>query len=257
MKKAHLFLLLASALAMLTGCEAKQDKKTAADQPTVVIEAVPTPVVPPKETAEIPGVMISGWFYTLQKDKDGADLMVADSQAVVGVPVLIYGKYAANAEDEGVTTMKDVAVDGGGKRNFVKVRYDGDDYWVRDYAVAVNAMPGIVRDEGLFLYTRPSLSSMGTKEIANNTIVAVFLNPLEGEGSEHFFKIRHYVNDGKTYTVNGYLFKTSIIQNYYLVQMQQCLNKAEELQAATGADPAVIAELLENAKAFETAYKEK
>ncbi len=200
------------------------------------------------QTPDVDGIMIAGWYYSLSTDKDGKELMVAEYEARVGSDVTLYSD--PNAELK-VLTKKDVAVDNNTVRDFVKIHsYDYNrDFWVRDYAVVPYASAGMVRDENIFLYTKPDLGSIGTRIVDPYTIFAILDEEIEGDEDGRFYKIRYYINDGKTYTVNGYLLKNSVTKTVpkKWIQTKERLNAFIEENAAdeSKVDSVVIDELSE------------
>jgi hypothetical protein len=247
-------LLTLSLSLVMTGCNGK--KKPEEPSAPVVSEstesgsyeeeeyesyAAPVAEVKPGMT----GVMISGWYYLPVTLKDGSVTMEGNFEAIVGTEVDVFGSYDPNDENGGAEMMKDVVVDGQ-KKNFIHIKYDGEEYWVRDYAVAVNADAAIVSSEksDTYLYTKPDLSNMGSRIVPGNTIVAVFR---DGPENGKFEKIRYYVPDGKTYTVNGYLPSGKVDADNNKVLAVQCINKYNSLVGKGGVDEAVLDELIENA----------
>ncbi len=232
MKKLFLsFLILCLFAALITGC--KKDKASD-NTATAVTEETETTAVKVVQTPDVNGIMISGWYYSLGEDKDGNELMVADFEAKVGTPVKL---YSDSNEELGVVTKKDAAVDGGGTRDFVKVFSEDfdQDFWVRDYAVVPFSTGGVVTEENIFLYTKPDLASIGTRVVEPFSIFAVFDEAPEGDKDGRFYKIRYYINDGKTYTVNGYLLKKNVETNVPY-EMIQCGKRIEALKEEIAKD---------------------
>lgn len=181
------------------------------------------------QTPDVDGVMIAGWYYSLITDENNQELMVAESEAKVGTPVKL---YSDSGDELKVVTKREVAVDGGGKKDFVKIYNEdyGDEFWVRDYAVVPYAKGGIVTEENVFLYTKADLGSIGNRIVEPYSIFAVFDEAPDGDSDSLFYKVRYYINDGKTYTVNGFLLKNAVDTDvpYEVIHCKERLAVLEE-----------------------------
>lgn len=260
-------LLSALTLAGLSSCKgkAKQSSETA-----TVVQGTEAAIeedftdfteqeyVEPTISADIPGVMIAGWYYDKSEDKDGNVVMSYNFEAVVGTKVQVFGSYDPSAEFEGADFVKNAIVDGN-KRDFIHILYDGEEYWVRDYSIAVNAFPGVTSEDNLYLYTKPDLSLLGKRSVPVGTILAVFNDqPSQDEDPTGMFaKIRYYVPENKVYTVEGYLLTNVIDPKASSVAVRMCENKIATLKAAGGVDSSVIEELTENIRALRNADDER
>lgn len=237
-----------AALLMLPGCAKKSEKApVAAPVQETVEEDTPveeTVYEEPVAVADIPGVMITGWYYTKGSDKDGNAVMSYAFDALPGTIVKVYGEYDSDDENYGGEFM--TALVDGVKKGFVHITYDGEDYWVRDYSVAVNAIPAIISSDGVYLYTKPNLTSMGQKTAEKGTICAMFQDDSLVDDEMMFRKIRYYVPDGKTYTVNGYLLTNSLDINETKVFIRMCQEKINSLNSGNTVDDSVIEELEDN-----------
>lgn len=201
---------------------------------------------PPRIEPTLKGVMISGWYYDPVYNEDGSlKTMKANFEAIVGTQVGVYGSFNPDDENNGAEVIKDVPIDGA-KKDFVHVFYDGEEYYVRDYAVAVNAEAAVVINPSTYIYTRPNLANMGKSTVPESTIVAVFSADIPEDEDKRFKKIRYYVPDGKTFTVNGYLMKNVLSSNQDLVSAMMVYEKFTKLKADGNADPTVLEELKEN-----------
>ena len=221
-------LALCLCAAFFTACS--KEKAAPAENQTETTDTANKVEAVPVQTPDVDGVMIAGWYYSLSSDENNQELMVAEYEAKVGSLVKLYSDDDAELK---VVTKKDVAVDGGGKRDFVKVYSDDYDreFWVRDYAVVPYAHRGAVFEENIFLYTKPDLASIGTRIVEPLSIFAVFDEAPDGDADSLFYKVRYYINDGKTYTVNGYLLKNNVeTQNPLFFDMIQCKEKIAVLE---------------------------
>ena len=204
-------------------------------------EAAPVRPVP-----SMKGVMISGWYYDPVYNDDGSlKTMAANFEAIVGTEVGVYGTFDPSDENNGAEVIKDVLIDGA-KKDFIHVLYDNEEYYVRDYAVAVNAVSAVVTNESAYLYTKPNLANLGKNTVPDLTIVAVFSADIPEDEDGRFEKIRYYVPDGKTYTVNGYLMKSVLTYDNKFVEGVMVHDKYDKLKAEGKTDQTVLDELMEN-----------
>lgn len=189
------------------------------------------------------GVMISGWYYDPVYNDDGSlKTMAANFEAIVGTQVEVFGLYDPDDDNLGAEVIKDVLIDGA-KKDFIHVLYDHEEYYVRDYALAVNAAPAVVTNSSAYIYTKPNLANLGKTIVPTNTIVAVFSGDIPEDEDGLFEKIRYYVPDGKTYTVNGYLMNSSLSFNANEIAVVQVADKLNKLKAEGKADKTVLEEL--------------
>ena len=201
-------------------------------------EAAPVRPVP-----SMKGVMISGWYYDPVYNDDGSlKTMAANFEAIVGTQVEVFGAYNPDDDNLGAEVIKDVLIDGA-KKDFIHVLYDNEEYYVRDYALAVNAAPAVVTNSSAYIYTKPNLANLGKTIVPTNTIVAVFSGDIPEDEDGRFEKIRYYVPDGKTYTVNGYLMNSSLSFNANEIAVVQVADKLNKLKAEGKADKTVLEEL--------------
>jgi len=209
--------------------------------------ASPTPSTPAKPKPTMKGVMISGWYYDPVYEEDGVTIktMSANFEAIVGTEVDVYGFYDAADENKGAEMAKGVSIDGA-KKDFVHVRYDGEEYYVRDYAIAVDAAAAVVTNSSAYIYTKPNLANMGKNTVPESTIVAVFSEKIPEDEDGLFKKIRYYVPDGKTYTVNGYLMNSSLSFEQSQVAAVMVSEKYKKLRAEGKTDQTVLEELMDN-----------
>ena len=213
-----------------------EDWNTAAEESAPPARAVPT----------MKGVMISGWYYDPVYNDDGSlKTMAASFEAIVGTEVGVYGTFDPSDENNGAEVIKDVLIDGA-KKDFIHVLYDNEEYYVRDYAVAVNAVSAVVTNESAYLYTKPNLANLGKNTVPDLTIVAVFSADIPEDEDGRFEKIRYYVPDGKTYTVNGYLMKNVLTYDKKFVEGVMVHDKYDKLKAEGKTDQTVLDELMEN-----------
>jgi len=244
MKKVSVLLSLAILL-LVPACKKEnaqqqlvQDDTQEENWNTEASEAAPVRPVP-----SMKGVMISGWYYDPVYNDDGSlKTMAANFEAIVGTQVEVFGAYDPDDENLGAEVIKDVLIDGA-KKDFIHVLYDNEEYYVRDYAVAVNAAPAIVTNSSAYIYTKPNLANLGKTIVPTNTIVAVFSGDIPEDEDGRFEKIRYYVPDGKTYTVNGYLMNSSLSFKANEIAVVQVTDKLNKLKAEGKADKTVLEEL--------------
>ncbi|MBO4320351.1 MAG: hypothetical protein J5857_07770 [Treponema sp.] len=248
MKKVSILLFL-SILFLIPACKKDNTQQTAQTSETqdenwntTAEESAP----PALKEPTMKGVMISGWYYDPVYNDDGSlKTMAANFEAIVGTQVGVYGDYDPNDENNGAEVIKDVLIDGA-KKNFIHVYYDNEEYYVRDYAVAVNAAPAVVTNESAYIYTKPNLANLGKSTVPDLTIVAVFSGDIPEDEDGRFEKIRYYVPDGKTYTVNGYLMSSVLTYDATFVAGVMVHDKYNKLKAEGKTDQTVLDELAEN-----------
>ena len=207
----------------------------------------PTPATPSKPKPTMKGGMISGWYYDPVYEEDGVTIktMSADFEAIVGTEVEVYGFYDAADENKGAEMLKEVPIDGA-KKDFIHVRYDGEDYYVRDYSIAVDAVAAVVMNSSAYIYSKPDLANIGKNTVPESTIVAAFSEKIPEDEEKLFKKIRYYVPDGKTFTVNGYLMNSSLSFEESDVAAVMVSDKYKKLRAEGKTDPIVLEELMDN-----------
>jgi hypothetical protein len=167
MKKtiACLAVLAGAAMLALTSCKGKDKKEEPAPQ------VQPEPPAPPKPVLSyVPAVALysPGALYKPDKDDDG--LMIWSRSVNCGTRLEAY-----SYSDSGVETKTAVRIVNKEKqeRNFVHVRYSGDDYWIQDVTVALKARPGVVTENDAFIYKEADIKSMTSTSLPFGTIVAV------------------------------------------------------------------------------------
>ena len=205
-----------------------------------------TEAAPVRQTPSMKGVMISGWYYDPVYNDDGSlKTMAANFEAIVGTEVGVYGSYDPSDENNGAEVIKDVLIDGA-KKDFIHVLYDNEEYYVRDYAVAVNATAAVVTNPSAYIYTKPNLANLGKTTVPELTIVAVFSGDIPEDEDGRFEKIRYYVPDGKTYTVNGYLMNSVLSYPPEFIAGVMVKEKYDKLKAEGKTDQTVLDELMDN-----------
>lgn len=245
MKKVSILLFL-SLLFLIPSCKKENTQQTvqttdtqAENWNTEAEESAP----PARAVPTMKGVMISGWYYDPVYNDDGSlKTMAANFEAIVGTQVEVFGAYNPDDDNLGAEVIKDVLIDGA-KKDFIHVLYDNEEYYVRDYALAVNAAPAVVTNSSAYIYTKPNLANLGKTIVPTNTIVAVFSGDIPEDEDGRFEKIRYYVPDGKTYTVNGYLMNSSLSFNANEIAVVQVVDKLNKLKAEGKADKTVLEEL--------------
>ena len=248
MKKVSILFFLAL-LILIPSCkkgENQAKEETVVQEENWTPEEIGTPPAPAKPKPTMKGVMISGWYYDPVYNEDGSlKTMSANFEAIVGTQVDVYGLYNPDDENKGAELIKDVPIDGA-KKDFIHVFYDGEEYYVRDYALAVDAVPAVVTNSSAYIYTKPNLAYMGRNIVPEFTIVAAFSEKIPEDEDGLFKKIRYYVPDGKTYTVNGYLMNNSMSFDQNQVAAAMVSEKYKKLKAEGKADQTVLDELMAN-----------
>ena len=137
--------------------------------------------------------------------------------------------------------------------------FAGGDYWIRDYAVAGPAVPGVIQYRDTVLYSQPDLGSIVTsknKTIRRYSIVAVY----EQDLAAGFSRISaHYVENAQYRVVDGLWVKTENISTHpndvkAISLYQLALAFEDPVAALASEDPVVKRELLNNALSISDTY---
>ncbi|MBQ9538951.1 MAG: hypothetical protein IJU95_06745 [Treponema sp.] len=160
-----LSLLAGAVMLTFTSCGDKKNKKEEPAAPVQQEVAKPEPVL-----SYIPAVALynPGALYKPDKDDDG--LMVWNQSVNCGTRLEAY-----SYSDKGVEMKTAVRIVNKEKqeRQFVHVRYNGDDYWIQDVTVALKAKPGVITSDEVFLYKEADIKSMTNTSLPFGTIIAV------------------------------------------------------------------------------------
>lgn len=159
-------------------------------EPVVTEEKVPEPVVaePVKEEIKmIPGVMLwdeASFWYEKPDGKMYWKLTVDYGTAFECYPKessdstnsLIESKNAIRV----ITSTKEEA-----KKEFTKIRYQNNDYWVQTAIIAINAIPAVVVKDNTYIYKAAEIDKITKDQLAVGTILALY----EEEAINGFSKI--------------------------------------------------------------------
>ena len=188
-----------TALAFLaTGCTKKENSSSSPvttvtetkPEPVVTEEKVPEPVVaePVKEeTKMIPGVMLwdeaSFWY----EKPDGK--MYWKLTVDYGTAFECYPKESADSTNSLVESKNAIRVITStkeeAKKEFTKIRYQNNDYWVQTAIIAINAIPGVVVKDNTFIYKAAEIDKITKDQLSVGTIIALY----EEEAINGFSKI--------------------------------------------------------------------
>ncbi len=174
MKKSMVLAL--SAILLIAGCTKKTPEESTPQptQPSVQEEVLPAAPV----LSYLPGVALynPGALYKPSTEEDG--LMVWSRNVNCGTVLEVYSYSDSGVE---MKTATRVVKKERQERQFVHVRYNGDDYWIQDVTVAVNAVPNVLIEEDTFIYKEPNVKSMTSTALPFGTIVAV--STLKGDSN--------------------------------------------------------------------------
>ena len=188
-----------TALAFLaTGCTKKEISPSSPvttvtetkPEPVVTEEKVPEPVVaePVKEeTKMIPGVMLwdeaSFWY----EKPDGK--MYWKLTVDYGTAFECYPKESADSTNSLVESKNAIRVITStkeeAKKEFTKIRYQNNDYWVQTAIIAINAVPAVVVKDNTYIYKAAEIDKITKDQLSVGTILALY----EEEAINGFSKI--------------------------------------------------------------------
>ncbi|MBO4858233.1 MAG: hypothetical protein J5527_06945 [Treponema sp.] len=177
-----------TALAFLaTGCTKKEISPSSPvttvtetkPEPVVTEEKVPEPVVaePVKEeTKMIPGVMLwdeaSFWY----EKPDGK--MYWKLTVDYGTAFECYPKESADSTNSLVESKNAIRVITStkeeAKKEFTKIRYQNNDYWVQTAIIAINAVPAVVVKDNTYIYKAAEIDKITKDQLSVGTILALY-----------------------------------------------------------------------------------
>ncbi len=237
------------ALAVLfAGCN-----KSESTEPSVQTSSESTaPVVKneaPQYALRIDSVITDGSYWNL----NGEGKMDWVQYAIPGVIVQVYANVDMDYE-----MMKDVVrTTDGAKRNFYHVYCPeiGEDYWVQDYSLAINAYPAVIycEEDGkcASVYKTPDLAATGNRNLDDFTIVACFNEQPDLDTYDHADKFTHVqLYDKKDGTVTGYVRNSYVDSDKTLLQYAQMDNKRKDKEQVKNYDVAVLEELYDSCGAL-------
>ena len=175
------FVLAATALS-ITGCT----KKEAASTP-VVTETKPEPVQetkkeepvvqpePVKEVKMIPGVMLWDEASLWYEKPDGK--MYWKVTVDYGTAFDCYPKVSSDSTNALVESKNAIRVITSTKeqatKEFTKIKYQNEDYWVQTAIIAINAEPAMIVKDNTFIYKAAEIDKVTKDSLAKGTIVAL------------------------------------------------------------------------------------
>lgn len=153
------------ALLALTSCNGKNKKEEPAPQvqDEAAVEQEPVPVFLNAVALYSPGALY-------KQDKDDEGLMVWNRQINCGTVLEAFSYSGTGVEKK---TAVRIVKEERQERSFVHVRYNGDDYWIQDITIALNAKPGVITADDTFIYKKADIKSMSSTALPFGTVVAV------------------------------------------------------------------------------------
>ena len=188
-----------TALAILaTGCTKKEISPSS--PVTTVTETKPEPVVTEEKIAEtvvaepvkeeikmIPGVMLwdeaSFWY----EKPDGK--MYWKLTVDYGTAFECYPKESSSSTNSLVESKNAIRVITSTKeeatKEFTKIRYQNNDYWVQTAIIAINAIPAVVVKDNTYIYKAAEIDKITKDQLSLGTVIALY----EEEAINGFSKI--------------------------------------------------------------------
>ena len=188
-----------TALAFLaTGCTKKEISPSS--PVTTVTETKPEPVVTEEKIAEtvvaepvkeeikmIPGVMLwdeaSFWY----EKPDGK--MYWKLTVDYGTAFECYPKESSSSTNSLVESKNAIRVITSTKeeatKEFTKIRYQNNDYWVQTAIIAINAIPAVVVKDNTYIYKAAEIDKITKDQLSLGTVIALY----EEEAINGFSKI--------------------------------------------------------------------
>lgn len=191
LKKISAVLVLASML--LSACSKKQDaeitKTEQDDQDIELVEEIPEMVVTvASSSSTLDAVMLGGSLWTY--NSEGYMEWLRDIPA--GTKVGAY-KNTDTEESYPAEIKRDVLRSSDwGKRNYVHIVYNSNDYWVQEIFIAVDAKPAIVLESGTPIFPAADPESHAERWLGQGTLIAVYNTPPENTA---YAQISVYVKD--------------------------------------------------------------
>lgn len=161
----RLIFLAAAAATALSACKEKQtaEQPSPAPQPAAPVEQEPVLSYLPAVALYNPGAL-----YKPDKDEEG--LMVWNKSINCGTVLEAYSYSDSGVETKTAARM---VKNERQERQFVHVRYNGDDYWIQDITVALEAEPNVIVADDTFIYKKADIKSMTNTSIPFGSIIAV------------------------------------------------------------------------------------
>lgn len=168
---------------VLAGCNDKQKETTTYREPITQTQAQEQPSrisEPEVSFSKKQGVMIyTGWTLYTENDQGK---MISAEQSTSGDEVSIIYQSGKPFEKKAIRRLKSGEEQ---EFNFVKIDYDGTEYWTRDVFVAKDAIPAIVTEDS-YLYNSPDIASMTKNKVTAGSIVAYYDGNSEFSGIYRF-----------------------------------------------------------------------
>lgn len=249
--KKNLF-LLPLCLILIVGCTKKENVPSTIS--TTIVEEKNEPVVaavksepekkePVKAKEMVPAVMLwdEASFWTEKENNEMYWKITVD----YGTPFKCYPKVSENSTSDITESKVAVRVVSSTKskenKDFTKISYQNNDYWVQSTIIAVNAIPAIITKENTYVYKSPEMDKLTKTLLDAGTIIALSTDaPING-----FSKISVRLGDN--------LLEDVYIKNDKFSDSQsdiQAVNMIKLINNTT--DKAMKLELLENLKSIST-----
>lgn len=181
-----------AAIILLAGCKKENNTVQQYSEANNASESVSVPQV-----TLIKSVMIAGGYWRFVTDGADEGKMKWVEYAVPGTSVQAYGNPDPSDSSDVVEIKRQVVrTTDNEKRDFIHIQFEDHDYWVQDYSIVVNAVPGVIMGDSAYIFSKPSPDAMGDKKLDLGTVVGV-LNNTEDSNSPYaakFEKVNAYVN---------------------------------------------------------------
>ncbi len=189
------------------------------------------------EISMVDGVMIyeNGALWT----PDNEGVMIYATSISKGSTVKVYTNPAdSKAEIKKCTRLNEGKKEDG--IDFIHIQYNGNDYWARDFHIAVDAVPAIVIKNDAYIYTEASAAG-ATKDTLNIGDIVAKFNDAE-EGSYSLINVR----DSKSLKQGVYLKTKELSTNANDIESMKIYKKLKNTKNAI-----VKAEVLEEVQSLE------
>jgi hypothetical protein len=95
------------------------------------------------------------------------------------------------------------------ERQFYHIRAEGQDYWIQDLFLAVDAIPGIIFADNTFLYTEPDISAISSNALKLPLYALVGVHM--AESTPDFICVSAYVTDFSSTVVDKQFIKRDTV----------------------------------------------